>query len=118
MNLKRGLSRLGIVVALFWISFWSGYAWWGYRQTQLALENLRSLSPNEGLCFSDAACFRLQAHWMGVMDMGNDALNASAVFGVGIPVVLLILFPFAWFVYRGFRPKVNAAAMTTAGQGA
>jgi flagellar basal body-associated protein FliL len=42
---------------------------------------------------------------MGEMNAADDKVKRSVVIGIGVPLGILLLAPFAWWIYRGFKPK-------------
>jgi hypothetical protein len=105
MNWKSGLRRLAIVAALFWAVGWSYYAYIGDMYMKVGIEGqnrLEAIYPN---CFSDRACLEQHSYLQQEINEAGDMIGASVIYGIGIPVALIILAPFGWFVYRGFRPR-------------
>ena len=45
-------------------------------------------------------------YWFEEMNEADDMLFYAVVIGLFVPIGLLILSPFGWFIYRGFKPKL------------
>ena len=105
MNWQSGLTRLALVTGLLWALGWSYYAYLGTRKGAYALEEIRRLDERFPKGFNDPIYREQHLFWMMEMNEGSEMLAMSVQIGLFVPVALLILFPFGWFVYRGFRTK-------------
>lgn len=106
MDTGRGLKRTALVLALFWIVGWSTYAYLGNQEIEIALEELARLDREHPTNFSDPVYRTQMLPWMEFMNEGNRKVTQAVQIGLFAPLMLLILSPFAWFIFRGFKPKV------------
>lgn len=114
MSVERGLKRIGMVVAIFWVAGWSFVAWQGHMQMKEALSELAELDKQypEAKTLGTIGKIRvLGIDAIRYSDMenqffeGEDTLDRALKIGLYVPLFLLILSPFGWFIYRGFKPK-------------
>ena len=105
MNTNKGLRRLAIVIALFWIVGWSAYAFLGIQQQNAALDGLALLDEQYPERWDNPAYASLRAIYMEPLHKANRKIELVDEIGLYVPVGLLILAPFVWFTYRGFKPK-------------
>lgn len=96
MNVKQGLKRTAIVFAIFWVVGWSFVAWQSEIKSNIAHEQLQKYDDNP----------LMQTYWMEKSNEASDMLGYAVVIGLFVPIGLLILSPFGWFIYRGFKPKM------------
>ena len=84
-----------MALAVPYFSFW---ALWAYTGNQL-VDDARPYIGNDAVSNSDFL-FHVK-----LLNEGYDRLGAALVYGVVYPVIALIIFGVAYWVYRGFRPK-------------
>lgn len=107
VNRKRGLIRLGIVMALGWCLFWGGVAYFSNQASRLYLKELteiRERSLKRGID-ADERYPVLTAHFMARADEANERVTASVHWGIGLPLILSIVASIGWWIYRGFKPR-------------
>lgn len=85
MNVKRGLTRLGIVAAVLWFAFWGLRAFMAYQDYQTASAATDYIGRSEWM----------ERAWYGFI--GN--LLAAVIWPV---IAALVLFVALW-IWRGFR---------------
>jgi len=96
-NLRRGLKRLAIAIAVPWFGWWAFWGWAGYRNYSYASEHMaEALRKQDGFWIN----FYSQMNIDSMQMMGS-----AVVYGVGLPIVALIVIAVAYWVYRGFKPK-------------
>jgi len=96
MNIREGLKRTAIIFVFFWISVWSFVAWQSHLKSNTAYEEMRRHNDNP----------LMQAYWVEKSNEAGEMMDYAVIFGLFVPAGVLILFPFGWFIYRGFKPKV------------
>ena len=113
MNIKMGLKRTAIVFAIFWVVGWSFVAWKGNQEIDSAMAEIAKLDKEndqfnkqhpEGFAhpfYSDR-----HIYWGQMSTRGSDKVSYAITIGLFGPIVLLLLSPFGWFIYRGFKPKL------------
>ncbi len=107
VNRKRGLVRLGIVLALGWCLFWGLAAYFSDQTISLYLreiDKIEAQTRQAGQPLDRAYLDRTMPLWDRVNE-GNDWVQASVQWGIGIPLILLFVVPIGWWIYRGFKPK-------------
>ena len=105
MNVVRGLKRTFFVCAFFWVIGWSGYAWIGYQQSQYGLGEIAELERTDPEAYANLDFASEHVRWIDVVNEGEHKITLSVEVGLFVPLSLLILSPFAWFIYRGFNPS-------------
>ena len=113
MNIKMGLKRTAIVFAIFWVVGWSFVAWKGNQEIDSAMTEIAKLDKEneqfnkqhpEGFAhpfYSDR-----HIYWGQMSTRGSDKVWYAITIGLFGPIALLLLSPFGWFIYRGFKPKL------------
>lgn len=103
-NAARGIKRTLGVFALFWVVGWSVTAYMADRIITSSLAEIRRIDADTegGSSFS-----RTYVYYQN-MNEASDIFALCVRVGLFVPVVLLFLSPFAWFIYRGFKPKAKA----------
>lgn len=107
VNKKRGLIRLGLVLGVGWCLFWGAAAYFGNRTISFYLEEMERIEAQTRRAGEplDVAYFdRLRPMWAEIGE-AQDWVAASVVWGIGIPLILLVVVPIGWWIYRGFKPK-------------
>lgn len=109
MNKRRGWKRVAIVLAFFWVVGWALVARQGNIEVNISEEHLAEIRASRTQdhgnwdIISDGSDY-----WINLGREGSRKVGNAVVYGIGIPFGLLILLPFVWFIYRGFKPKVVA----------
>ena len=94
---RKGIKRLAIAVGVPWFGFWAVAGWSSYQ----------ARAHYEKLWLEDAR----QEHWQSAAIWARDQSTAnewiirSIIFGIVLPIALLIVGALAFWVYRGFKPR-------------
>lgn len=105
MDVKRGLKRTGIVIALFWVIGWSIVAWQGNVEVDMALAEMSRIDKEYPEGFNNEYFAQMQLSAIEMSNRGSAKIGYAVGIGLFVPIGLLILSPFAWFIYRGYKPK-------------
>ena len=98
--MSRGWKRLAIVVTVAWTIVWSATAWLGWQMIQQGNERIAHMPTINQWPLPTAYTEEIAR-----MGEGRDYLAAAMIYGIGIPIVLLVALPIVWWVYSGFKPK-------------
>ena len=108
MSMSKGLKRMTMVLALFWVVGWSFVAWWGNSQYQTAMwaSHYMVVRDFKGVDVLDPY-FR-SVHDPLLLEQADGLAKIDLALKIGVfgPLGLLLLSPFIWYVYRGFKPKL------------
>ena len=105
MDVKQGLKRTAIVIAAFWVIGWSFVAWQADMQANIAHAEYKQLEQDHPGGLSNPTYVSMSTYWMEKSNEASDKMGYAVVIGLFGPIGLLMLSPFLWFIYRGFRPK-------------
>lgn len=111
MNVKMGLKRTSIVLAIFWAVGWSYVAWQGNAEVEMALAEIEYLEKQYPEGFTNQYFAKMHLNAIEQSNKGSAKMALAVRVGLFLPIVLLILSPFAWFIYRGFKPKLPPQSM-------
>lgn len=98
--MKAGFTRLGIVCALLWTVGWSIYGYDARQSLEYATEQLTELEKGDAATYLRSADYYIEE-----AAESRAKIRLVEQVGMGVPFILLILWPFAYFIYRGFNPK-------------
>ena len=102
--MSAGWKRLALVTALFWLAGWSAFAWVGNTEVESAVAELNEYERTRPQTFTPNY-FEVTQPYYERMYEGRKKIAAAKQIGIYVPLSLLVLSPFVWFVYRGFKPK-------------
>ncbi|MBX7532033.1 hypothetical protein K3165_03735 [Qipengyuania sp. 1XM1-15A] len=86
--------------ALLWTIGWSIYGYDASQSLEYATEQLTNLEKGDA-----ATYLRTADYYIDEAAESRAKIKLAEQVGIGVPLGLLILWPFAYFIYRGFKPK-------------
>ena len=96
MNYRKGLTRITIV----WLGAWGLWGWGGYQMYMDAERGYLEASAREWN-------FAMSYHDK-MMTRGNEQISQALICGLMVPILLTIVAILAFWVCRGFKPKIAA----------
>ncbi len=97
MNKRKGITRFVIAFVVPYFAFWSFVAWNSNRSIDLYLRLHREEMAKGNVQGAGV--------WMEAVDDANEGVVAAVMWGIFVPLLVVIVGALAYWVYRGFKPK-------------
>ena len=97
INQRKGIRRLAIAVGVPWFGWWGLYYWSGYRGC--------SDYQNEFSKAAKAKDYDLMTAAFQLEHASCQQMPTALVWGVAVPLVVLVVGALTLWVYRGFKPR-------------
>lgn len=94
MNYRKGLTRMAIV----WTGCWGLWFWNGYEMHMRAERGLSEVKETQQDYMID--------HHFEMMTRGEEMMSQALNYGLLLPFTLMIVAGLAYWVWRGFKPKM------------
>ena len=86
-------------------------AWKGDQEVRIASNEIERLNRDNPKKWKQFGYAEEYGYWLELSDKGSDKVAKAVQIGVFVPIGFLILSPFGWFIYRGFKPKLPSQSM-------
>jgi hypothetical protein len=102
MNRRRGLTRLGLVLATMYFGFWL-LTWWFASSAVPKYLELTDEASKKG-------DWKSVTLWMTAVNEQSNLINMSLTWGIGVPILALLVAGLIYWLYRGFRSRLSTTS--------